>query len=64
VFLPIIPVDAKAEGATLRCVVEWGEEAKVREVWSAALGGIRPDTADAEALRDNPLAVPGLRLGS
>jgi G3E family GTPase len=64
VFLPIVPVDAASEGATLRCVVEWGEEAKVREVWNAALGAIRPDTPDAEALRDNPLAVPGLKLGS
>lgn len=64
VFLPIVPVEAPDEGATLRCVVEWGEEAKVRALWDAALGGIGPDMPDAEALHDNPLAVSGLKLGN
>ncbi len=63
VFLPIVPVDEAGTGAALHCVIEAGAEERVRAAWDAALGAIRPDQADATALTENPLAVPGLKLG-
>jgi G3E family GTPase len=62
IFLPLVPLDAGEAPTRVRFVVESSED-KVAEIWNAAFGAVRPDSPDAAALHDNPLAIAGLELG-